>query len=58
MKDFAHACACSLDEAVALLNEPGWRSRVLAGGTDVVVAARAGAVEQCRRVAGGPAGGR
>jgi CO/xanthine dehydrogenase FAD-binding subunit len=49
MREFAYVCPTSLDEAVALLNEPGWRSRALAGGTDVVVAARAGAVD-CDRL--------
>jgi len=40
MKDFTYVCAHSLQEAVTLLNEPGCRSRVLAGGTDLVVQAR------------------
>jgi CO/xanthine dehydrogenase FAD-binding subunit len=45
MKDFSYICARSLDEAVALLNAPGLRSRVLAGGTDLMVQARGGGVD-------------
>ena len=44
MNDFGYVCARSLDEAVALLNEPCVRSRVLAGGTDLLVQARTGPV--------------
>jgi CO/xanthine dehydrogenase FAD-binding subunit len=36
MRDLAYVRAPSLDEAVAFLNEPGRRSQVLAGGTDLV----------------------
>ena len=49
MKDLAHTCPRSLSEAISLLNEPGCRSRVLAGGTDLVVAARSGSAE-CDRL--------
>ena len=42
MSDFTYSRAHSLDEAVALLNEPGVRSRVLAGGTDLINQLRAG----------------
>jgi CO/xanthine dehydrogenase FAD-binding subunit len=37
---FTYARAGSLAEAVALLNEPGLRSRPLAGGTDLVILSR------------------
>ena len=43
MADFGYVCARSLNEAIQLLNEPGSRSRVLAGGTDLMVEARSGA---------------
>jgi len=36
MSEFTYVRAHSLDEALALLGEPGVRSRVLAGGTDLV----------------------
>jgi CO/xanthine dehydrogenase FAD-binding subunit len=45
MTDFGYVCAHNLDEAVRLLNEPGCRSRVLAGGTDLLVEARSGQVD-------------
>jgi len=45
MTDFGYVCARSLDEAIELLNEPGRRSRVLAGGTDLLVEARSGPVD-------------
>lgn len=44
MSDFGYVCAHSLDEAVTLLNESSVRSRVLAGGTDLLVQARTGPV--------------
>jgi CO/xanthine dehydrogenase FAD-binding subunit len=40
MERFGYVRAASLAEAVALLNEPGLRSRPLAGGTDLVLLAR------------------
>jgi CO/xanthine dehydrogenase FAD-binding subunit len=40
MQRFGYVRADSVPEAVALLNEPGLRSRVLAGGTDLVLLAR------------------
>lgn len=49
MSDFAYVRAHSLDEAVRLLGEPGMRSRVLAGGTDLVNEFRRGAIP-CDRV--------
>jgi CO/xanthine dehydrogenase FAD-binding subunit len=49
MSDFAYLRAHSLGEAVALLNEPGVRSRVLAGGTDLVNQHRGGGVS-CDRI--------
>ena len=49
MTDFTYVRAHSFDEAVALLNEPGVRSRVLAGGTDLVNQFRKGGVA-CDRV--------
>jgi CO/xanthine dehydrogenase FAD-binding subunit len=45
MTDFGYVCARSLEEALQLLNEPGCRSRVLAGGTDLLVQARSGSVD-------------
>jgi CO/xanthine dehydrogenase FAD-binding subunit len=42
MSDFTYSRAHSLDETMALLNEPGVRSRVLAGGTDLINQLRAG----------------
>jgi CO/xanthine dehydrogenase FAD-binding subunit len=41
MERFAYARAASLGEAVSLLNEPGFRNRPLAGGTDLVLLTRA-----------------
>jgi CO/xanthine dehydrogenase FAD-binding subunit len=49
MSDFTYVRPRSLDEAVALLSEPGIRSRVLAGGTDLVNQFRRGEVA-CDRV--------
>jgi len=49
MTEFAYLCAHSLSEAIALLNEPGVRSRVLAGGTDLINQFRGGEVD-CDRV--------
>jgi CO/xanthine dehydrogenase FAD-binding subunit len=42
MSELAYVRAHTLGEAIALLNEPGVRSRVLAGGTDLVNQHRAG----------------
>ena len=42
MNSFGYVRADSVEEAVALLNAPGLTSRVLAGGTDLMVAVRAG----------------
>jgi CO/xanthine dehydrogenase FAD-binding subunit len=44
MPDFTYVRAHSLDEALALLNEPGLRCRILAGGTDLVNQFRKGEV--------------
>jgi len=41
MERFGYIRAASISEAVILLNEPGVRSRPLAGGTDLVLIARA-----------------
>jgi CO/xanthine dehydrogenase FAD-binding subunit len=41
MERFSYVRATSIAEAVALLNEPGIRSRPLAGGTDLVLLTRA-----------------
>jgi CO/xanthine dehydrogenase FAD-binding subunit len=49
MSEFTYLRAQSLDEALALLNEPGQRCRVLAGGTDLVNQFRKGEVA-CDRV--------
>jgi carbon-monoxide dehydrogenase medium subunit len=49
MSEFAYVRAHSLDEAVALLSEPGLHSRILAGGTDLVNQFRRGEVS-CDRV--------
>ena len=49
MKEISYARPSSLQEAVALLNEPGVRSRVLAGGTDLINQYRGGRVT-CDRV--------
>jgi CO/xanthine dehydrogenase FAD-binding subunit len=49
MSEFTYVRAHSLDEALALLSEPGVRSRVLAGGTDLVNQFRQGEVT-CDRV--------
>ncbi len=49
MSDPTYVRARSLDEAVALLSEPGQRSRVLAGGTDLVNQLRKGEVS-CDRL--------
>jgi len=49
MTNLTYVRAQSLDEAVALLNEPGVYSRVLAGGTDLVNQFRKGEV-LCDRV--------
>ncbi len=40
MTDFGYVCAHSIDEAIRWLNEPKYRSRILAGGTDLLVEAR------------------
>jgi carbon-monoxide dehydrogenase medium subunit len=45
MTDFGYVCARSLEEALQLLNEPGHRSRILAGGTDLLVQARSDSVD-------------
>ena len=49
MSEFTYVRARSLDEAVALLNQPGLHSRVLAGGTDLVNQFRQGEAP-CDRV--------
>jgi carbon-monoxide dehydrogenase medium subunit len=49
MSEFTYVRAHSLDEAVALLGQPGVHSRVLAGGTDLVNQFRKGEVS-CDRV--------
>ena len=49
MGDFSYVRARSLAEALALLSEPGLRSRVLAGGTDLVIQLRNGEAA-CERV--------
>jgi CO/xanthine dehydrogenase FAD-binding subunit len=49
MSEFGYVRARGLDEALALLGEPGVRSRVLAGGTDLVNQFRKGEVS-CDRV--------
>lgn len=41
MKDFEYVAPCTIREAVSLLAEPGIRSRVMAGGTDLLVQLRA-----------------
>ena len=45
MSDFGYVCAHTIEEALQWLNEPGQRSRVLAGGTDLLVQARGGPVD-------------
>ncbi len=45
MSDFGYVCAHSIDEAIRWLNEPKYRSRILAGGTDLLVEARSSPVE-------------
>ena len=50
MPEFGYVCAHNLEEALGWLNEPGWRSRVLAGGTDLLVQARSGPVNFDRLV--------
>jgi CO/xanthine dehydrogenase FAD-binding subunit len=49
MSDLAYVRARSLGEAIVLLNEPGVRNRVLAGGTDLVNQHRGGQVS-CDRL--------
>jgi CO/xanthine dehydrogenase FAD-binding subunit len=49
MSDLAYVRARSLGEAIALLNEPGVRNRVLAGGTDLINQHRGGQVS-CDRL--------
>lgn len=49
MDEFSYVRAHSLDEALALLSEPGQCSRVLAGGTDLVNQLRKGGIA-CDRV--------
>jgi CO/xanthine dehydrogenase FAD-binding subunit len=49
MTEFTYVRANSLDEALALLSEPGLHSRVLAGGTDLVNELRQGQAS-CDRV--------
>jgi carbon-monoxide dehydrogenase medium subunit len=49
MSEYTYVRASSLDEAVALLGEPGVHSRILAGGTDLVNQLRKGQVS-CDRV--------
>ena len=50
MNSFGYIRAGSIDEAVALLNTPGVNSRALAGGTDLMVAVRAGEAGSFDRV--------
>ena len=50
MKDFEYRTPKSISEAVALLAEKNGRSRVLAGGTDLIVQLRIGRVEADRIV--------
>ncbi|MGD8627029.1 MAG: FAD binding domain-containing protein [Anaerolineae bacterium] len=50
MSEFTYVRAHSLDEALALLNAPGVRCRVLAGGTDLVNQLRQGEVTPDRVV--------
>ena len=50
MNSFGYVRAGSIDEAVALLNTPGVNSRALAGGTDLMVAVRAGEAGSFDRV--------
>ena len=40
MEQFGYIRAASINEAVALLNEPGLKSRPLAGGTDILLQLR------------------
>jgi CO/xanthine dehydrogenase FAD-binding subunit len=49
MSDLAYVRAHTLGEAIALLDEPGVRSRVLAGGTDLVNQHRGGQIS-CDRI--------
>jgi len=49
MSEFSYVRAHSLDEALALLSEPGVRCRILAGGTDLINQFRKGEVS-CDRV--------
>jgi xanthine dehydrogenase iron-sulfur cluster and FAD-binding subunit A len=49
MARFTYARAGNMEEALALLNEPGLRSRVLAGGTDLLLLLREDA-RACDRV--------
>ncbi|MBN1286334.1 MAG: FAD binding domain-containing protein [Anaerolineae bacterium] len=45
MQDFAYTRPQTLDEALALLNEPGVRARILAGGTDLAIEIRQGRID-------------
>jgi CO/xanthine dehydrogenase FAD-binding subunit len=49
MNRIQYTCPACIDEAISLLNEPGVNSRVLAGGTDLMIELRANP-DLCERV--------
>ncbi len=49
-QNFSYTCPTELQEAIALLNEPGVRSQVLAGGTDLIIELSRGSVKADRIV--------
>ena len=49
-QDFSYTCPTNIQEAVALLSEPGVRSCPIAGGTDLTIALRNNSVKIDRLV--------
>ena len=49
-QNFTYECPTDIEEAVALLGEPGITSHVLAGGTDLIIDLRTGSVKTDRVV--------
>jgi CO/xanthine dehydrogenase FAD-binding subunit len=50
IQNFSYACPTNIEEAMALLNEPGLHSLALAGGTDLIIELSRGSVKADRVV--------